>query len=97
MIKQTKKRVIERRRTRRRKIAATVLLRHPALGEQKMKMTNMSDGGIFLAVGHNVPPPVGAVIEVLIKPLTGLINERPVMMEVVHRRDDGLGLKFLSS
>lgn len=87
--------MLERRRTRRRKIAATVILRHPALGEQKMKMSDMSDGGIFLKIGHNTPPPVGAIIEVLIKPLAGAINDEPVLMEVVHRRDDGLGLKFL--
>ncbi len=95
MASNTKKRVVERRRTRRRKVAAIVILRHPALGEQKMKMSDMSDGGIFLHIGNNIAPPVGAVIDVLIKPLTGVVNEDPVAMEVVHRRENGLGLKFL--
>ncbi len=85
---------LERRRHARKPIQATVILRHPALGELKARVIDMSDGGVFVDTGYQFGPPIGSVVQVMIKRLSGPVNERPFSMQVVHRRDSGLGLKF---
>ena len=85
---------LERRRHKRKPLQATVMLRHPALGEMKTRAIDMSDGGIFVDTGCQLGPPVGAVVQVMIKRLSGPVNEYPIAMRVIHRRDSGLGLKF---
>ena len=85
---------LERRRHKRKPLQATVILRHPALGEMKTRAIDMSDGGLFVDTGCQLGPPVGAVVQVMIKRLSGPLNEYPINMQVIHRRDSGLGLKF---
>lgn len=85
---------LERRHHKRKPIQATVILRHPALGELKTRAIDMSDGGLFVDTGCQLGPPVGAVVQVMIKRLSGPLNEHPINMQVIHRRDSGLGLKF---
>ncbi|MGI9286846.1 MAG: PilZ domain-containing protein [Pseudomonadales bacterium] len=85
---------LERRRHARKPIQAIVILRHPALGELKTRAIDMSDGGLFVDTGCQLGPPVGAVVQVMIKRLSGPLNEHPINMQVIHRRDSGLGLKF---
>lgn len=84
----------ERRLHKRKPIQATVILRHPALGEMKTRAIDMSDGGLFVDTGYQLGPPVGAVVQVMINRLSGPLSEHPIDMQVVHRRDSGLGLKF---
>ncbi len=85
---------VERRRHKRKPLQATVILRHPAYGELKTRAIDMSDGGLFVDTGCQLGPPVGSVVQVLIKRLSGPVNELPIDMQVIHRRDSGLGLKF---
>ncbi len=85
----------ERRRHKRKPLQATVILRHPALGEMKTRAIDMSDGGLFVGTGCQLGPPVGAVVEVMIKRLSGPLNDYPINMQVIHRSDSGLGLKFI--
>lgn len=85
---------LERRRHARKPLQATVTLRHPALGELKTRAIDMSDGGIFVDTGCQLGPPIGSVVQVMIKRLSGPVNDSPINMQVVHRRDSGLGLKF---
>lgn len=85
---------VERRHHRRKPLQATVILRHPALGELKTRAIDMSDGGLFVDTGCQLGPPVGSVVQVMITRLSGPLNEYPISMEVIHRRDSSLGLKF---
>ncbi len=89
-----KRKALERRRHRRKSLQATVILRHPALGELKTRAIDMSDGGLFVDTGCQLGPPVGSVVQVMITRLSGPLNAHPIDMEVIHRRDSGLGLKF---
>lgn len=86
---------LERRLHARKPIQATVVLIHPAMGKLKTRAIDISDGGIFVDTGRQFGPPVGAVVKVVINRLSGPLNDRPIAMQVIRRRDSGLGLKFV--
>ncbi|MGI9296213.1 MAG: PilZ domain-containing protein [Pseudomonadales bacterium] len=86
---------VERRRYARRAINATVLLSHPAFGTIKSRALDMSDGGLYVDTGFHIAPPIGTILQVTIKRHTGPINDQPIDMQVAHKRDGGLGLKFV--
>ena len=76
-------------------LAANVILRHPGFGEMTLKAHDVSDGGISVNVGNHIAPPIGTVVDVIIKRHTGPINLEPVPMEVRHISGTVLGLKFI--
>ncbi|CAA0117719.1 Uncharacterised protein [BD1-7 clade bacterium] len=80
---------------RRSGLAANVILRHPGFGELNLKAHDISDGGISVKLGNHIAPPVGTLVDVIIKSHTGPINAEPVKMEVRHASHGIIGLKFL--
>ncbi len=74
---------------------ALVEMRHPSLGIIEIKARDLSDGGIFALMGNYPPPPVGTTVMVRIKRYTGVINQEPVPMRVVHQQQGGIGLAFV--
>lgn len=85
----------EQRRHPRTASAAVVEMHHPSFGVIEVKARDLSEGGIFVLMGNHIPPPPGTVVQVRIKRYTGVINQQPVAMRVVHRQQDGIGLSFI--
>lgn len=74
---------------------ALVEMSHPSFGMIELRAKDLSDGGIYVFLGTHTAPPVGTVVKVRIKRHTGLINQQPVDMQVVHQHAGGMGLKFI--
>lgn len=71
---------------------ASVMVRHPSIGEMVYKTRDISDGGVYVVVESGGFPPLGSIVEVQVQ---GLPVPAPVlMMEVVRRDVDGYGLQF---
>lgn len=85
----------EQRRAIRLASSALVEINHPGLGPLQLKARDLSDGGVFVLHGSHSPPPVGTVLKVRIKRHTGVLNQEPVEMKVVHQQPDGFGLAFV--
>lgn len=85
----------EQRRYPRTPSSALVEMQHPSLGLIEVKARDLSDGGIFVLMGNHRAPPVGTVLRVRIKRYTGVINQEPVPMRVVHQQLGGIGLAFV--
>lgn len=85
----------EQRRDIRTPSGALVEMQHPNLGTIQIKARDLSDGGIFALMGNYPPPPVGTTVLVRIKRYTGVINQEPVPMRVVHQQREGIGLAFV--
>lgn len=85
----------EQRRFVRTQSGALVEMHHPSLGTIEIKARDLSDGGIFALMGNYPVPPVGTTVMVRIKRYTGVINQEPVPMRVVHQQLDGVGLAFV--
>lgn len=74
---------------------AVVALSHPSFGTVNVKTRDISEGGLAVDFGHHVPPPVGTVVDVIIKRYTGPINKEPLPMSVVYAHPGGMvGLAF---
>lgn len=75
---------------------AHVVMSHPGFGTVTVKARDVSDGGISVMMGIHVSPPVGTVVDVIIKRYKGALNADPVRMEVRHVQPGGIvGLRFL--
>jgi hypothetical protein len=85
----------EHRRHIRTASAAVVEMQHPNLGLIEVKARDLSEGGIFVLMGNYPPPPTGTLVKVRIKRYTGIINQEPVAMRVVHQQSGGVGLAFI--
>ncbi len=85
----------EQRRYVRTPSGAMVEMQHPSLGTIQIKARDLSDGGIFAVMGNYQAPPVGTTVLVRIKRYTGVINQEPVPMRVVHQQQGGIGLAFV--
>lgn len=85
----------EQRRTIRLASSALVEISHPSLGTRQFNARDLSDGGVFVLSGRGAMPPVGTVLQVRIKRHTGVLNQEPVAMRVVHQQPDGFGLTFI--
>lgn len=72
-----------------------VEMQHPVFGKIEIKARDLSDGGIFALMGNYQPPPLGTTVMVRIKRYTGVINQEPVPMLVVHQQHGGVGLAFV--
>ncbi len=86
---------MDQRRFERRSSTALCEVTHPSFGTIEFKVKDVSDGGVFLYTGNHIAPPVGTVVKVRLKRHTGLINEEPVDMRVVHQQTAGIGLMFV--
>lgn len=87
--------MLEQRQTLRAASSALVELSHPSIGTIELKAKDLSDGGVFVHLGHHVALPVGTVVKAIIKRHTGRLNETPIDMQVVHCHSGGMGLMFL--
>lgn len=85
----------EQRKYQRTSSTALVEINHPSIGKMELKARDLSDGGVFVHLGHHIALPVGTVVQVRIKRHTGLINEEPVDMQVIHCHSGGMGLSFI--
>jgi hypothetical protein len=85
----------EQRRFARTASGALVEMHHPTFGTIEIKARDLSDGGIFAMMGNYQAPPVGTTVMVRIKRYTGVINQEPVPMRVVHQQPGGIGLAFI--
>lgn len=87
---------IEHRKYLRTASDAQVQMTHPAFGTVTVKARDLSDGGVSVLMGIHVSPPVGTVVNVIIKRHKGALNASPVPMEVRHVEPGGIvGLRFL--
>lgn len=75
--------------------SALVEMQHPNLGLIEVKARDLSDGGICVSMGNFPAPPMGLVVMVRIKRYTGVINQQPVPMRVVHHQLGSVGLAFV--
>ena len=87
----------EQRRYERSGSQALVEISHPSFPPMELRARDLSDGGIFVYLGNHIAPPVGTVVKARLKRHTGLLNEQPVDMRVVHHSNGGMGLMFTRS
>ena len=86
----------DNRRYMRTSSDAQVVMSHPGFGSISVKARDVSDGGISVYMGIHVSPPVGTVVDVIIKRHKGALNAEPIRMEVRHIQPGGIvGLSFL--
>ena len=86
----------ENRRAFRTSTDATVTMSHPSFGTITVKAHDLSDGGIAVDISHHSSPPIGTVVDVIIKRHKGVLNTTPIPMLVKHVQTNGLvGLAFI--
>ena len=86
----------ENRRALRTSSDALVTMSHPSFGTITVKARDLSDGGIAVDVSHHISPPVGTVVDVIIKRHKGALNVTPIPMIVKHIEQGGIvGLAFI--
>lgn len=86
----------ENRRALRTSIDATVTMSHPSFGTITVKAHDLSDGGIAVDISHHISPPIGTIVDVIIKRHKGTLNTTPIPMLVKHIQSNGLiGLAFI--
>ena len=83
-----------RRQHERSSAMVRVDLFHNAFGHISVHARDISDGGMSVDMGNNIPPPPGTIVQVKMRRITGTINEDAVEMQVVHVQGKGVGLKF---
>jgi hypothetical protein len=83
------------RRYMRNSSETMVEISHPSFGRVELKAKDLSDGGVFVFIGNHIAPPVGTVVKTRIKRHTGVINQQPIDMQVVHHQSGGMGLMFV--
>lgn len=85
----------DQRRFSRANIETIVEISHPSFGMIELKAKDISDGGVFVFLGNHLAPPIGTVVKTRLKRHTGVINEEPIDMQVVHHQSGGMGLMFI--
>jgi len=87
--------VDERRRFERKQATVRVEMRHPAFGKIVGFAKDISDGGAQVTIESMIFPPVGTVVDVMLKKTVDKINAEPVKMKVMHSNKGVIGLMFL--
>ena len=87
--------MIEQRKYLRTASSAMVEISHPSVGIMEFKARDLSDGGVFVYLGNHHTLPVGTIVKARIKRHTGVINEEPIEMQIIHSHSGGMGLMFL--
>jgi len=84
----------ERRRFERRPTSIRVEITHEAFGKLIGYARDISDGGASVLLEGEIRPPVGTVVNVVFRKVSGAINEEPVAMKIMHQNRNLLGLMF---
>lgn len=74
-----------------------VELFHPSIGLMVGKGKDISDTGLAVVFENSVLPPVGTIVSIKMKRLTGPINEEAIPMKVVRHEKSLVGLMFMLS
>lgn len=85
----------ERRRFERKQATIRVEMRHPAFGKIVGFAKDISDGGAQVAIESMMSPPVGTIVDVMLKKTVDKINTEPVQMKVMHSNKGTIGLMFV--
>ncbi len=88
--------MIERRGSERKPTSLRVEIFHPSIGMMIGRGEDISDSGLLAVVDHAILPPVGTVVSVKLKRITGTINEEAVEMRVVRIEKKQIALMFVS-
>lgn len=86
----------ERRRFERRPTSIRVEITHDAFGRIIGYARDISDGGASVMLEGELRPPIGTVVSVVFKKVSGTVNEEPVTMQVMHQNKNLIGLMFTS-
>ena len=74
-------------------LSVPVKVQHPEFGEKVFKMRDLSDGGVFLLTGNDLPLDKGARVKIQVQ---GMLEDAPVLdAEVVRKEAEGTALKFV--
>ncbi|GAB2190724.1 PilZ domain-containing protein [Sessilibacter sp. MAH2] len=87
----------ERRRFERRPTSIRVELTHPTFGTMVGYAKDISDGGASVMLDVDVKPPVGTEVSVVFRKVSGVVNDNPVKMKVMHQQRNIVGLMFTGS
>lgn len=72
--------------------SAPVKVSHADFGERIFNMRDMSNSGVFLLTGNELPLPVGTVVSIQVQ---GMLMEAPVLeAEIINKDNDGISLRF---
>ncbi len=85
----------ERRQFERTPTSFKVHIQHPAFGIIVGFAKDISDGGAQVKIENQPSPPVGTVVNVQFKKMSGMVNEDPVRMRVMHSQKNTVGLMFV--
>ncbi len=85
----------DQRQFQRMPCSALVEISHPSFGRVELRAKDLSDGGVYVHLGNHMALPVGTVVKAIIKRHTGVINQEPIDMRVVHHQPGGMGLMFI--
>lgn len=73
-------------------LSVPVKVIHSEFGERVFKMRDMSEGGVFLLTGNDLPLPIGAIVKIQVQ---GMIEDAPVLeAEIIRIEQEGTALKF---
>ena len=73
-------------------LSVPVKVMHADFGEKIFKMRDMSEGGVFLLTGNDLPSPIGTIVKIQVQ---GMLEDAPVLdAEVIRKDKDGTALKY---
>jgi hypothetical protein len=65
---------------------------HADFGERTFNMRDMSNSGVFLLTGNELPLPEGSIVKIQVQ---GMLADAPVLdAEIIGKEEDGVALKF---
>lgn len=75
--------------------SAPVKVTHPDLGERIFNMRDMSNSGVFLLTGNDLPLPEGSVVSIQVQ---GMLADAPTLnAQIIGKEAEGIALKFCDS
>lgn len=66
-----------------------VIIKNSDYGEIKLQGHSLTDSGVIVDFSLHVAPPIGTVMEVVIKRHTGVLNKKSVPMQLIAEHPDG--------
>jgi hypothetical protein len=66
-----------------------IIIKNNDYGEITVTGHSLTDTGVIADFGLHCKPPIGTVVEVLIKRHTGILNKTPIPMKVITEHPDG--------
>ena len=86
----------ERRRFDRNPSSIRVEITNPTFGVVIGFARDISDGGASVLLESDMKPPLGTLVQVKFKKVTGQVNSNPVKMKVVYHHRNIVGLMFIT-